>query len=50
MKVEPVKIYLSDHEMNSEKIEVNPYQSVRWLKDKIESERKKAVQLIIDEK
>jgi hypothetical protein len=35
LKVETVKCYLRDHEMNSKVLELNPYQSVRWLRNLI---------------
>lgn len=49
LKVEPIRCYLRDHEMNSKVIEINPYQSVRWLKNVIEQQRKCPIKLIVNE-
>lgn len=49
LKVEPIKCYLRDHEMNSKVVELNPYQSVRWLRNTIEKERNMSVTLIVNE-
>lgn len=48
LKVETVKCYLRDHEMNSKVLELNPYQSVRWLRNLVEKERKMPVTLIVN--
>jgi hypothetical protein len=49
LKVEPVRIFLCDYQLHSKALQVNPYQSVGWLRDTIEDRKGQAVKLIVND-
>jgi hypothetical protein len=49
LKVEPVEILLRDHQMRSEVVQVNPYQSVGWLRGKAEEQQGQRVKMVVNE-
>lgn len=48
LKVESVKCYLRSQDMVAKLIELNPYQSVGYLREKVESERNTKIKLVVN--
>lgn len=49
-RVEPIRCYLRDHNMNAQVLNLNPYQSVGYLRQLAQGDRKSNVKLVINEK
>ena len=50
MKTEPILFYINYFDGKSKIIKINPYQSVGWLKNKLEEETNTKIKLTINNK